>query len=132
MQPISVSSILQLPIMPKLQPQHIMPLHIMQQLIMPPWAIMHRFFIISAAVRSSQVHNIFIPPGVRCISILQRGAIIMPAIIGDIMPGIPVPIIGMPIIGMFIIGFIAEGIIPAIRSDIMFVIVLIIGTPLVE
>ena len=63
----------------------------------------------------------------RSILMMQRGAIIIPDII---MFGIMPPIIGdviPPIIGMFIIGFIAPGIIPAIRSDIMLLIVFIMA-----
>lgn len=109
MQPMSIISILHIPIIPMLQQQHIMPFIIMQQLIIPPCAIMQRFFIISAAVLSSQVQVILMPPLMRSIFMVQRGAIIM----FGIMPGI-IP----PIMGMFI-GFMDPGIIPAIRSDVM-------------
>jgi hypothetical protein len=91
--PISIISTLHVPIMPMLQ-QHIgMPFIIMQQLIMPPCIIMHRFFIISAAVLSSQVQVTFMPPGHFSIFIVQRGIIMpmvfaIPGIMPLIMPGI--------------------------------------------
>ena len=125
-QPISVISILHIPIIPMLQQQHIIPFIIMQQLIIPPCIIMHRFFIISADVLSSHMQVIFIPPLMRSILMVQRGAIIMLFIImGDIIA----PIIEdmPPIMGMFIIEFIAPGIIPLIRSVIMLFIVFIMA-----
>ncbi len=79
-QPISIISTLQVPIMPIMQQHMGMPFIIMQQLIVPPAVIMHRFFIISAAVFSSHMHMIFIPPAHFSIFIVQRG-IIMPVFI---------------------------------------------------
>jgi hypothetical protein len=122
MHPISMISILHMPIMPMLQQHMHMPFIIMQQQTEPPAIIMHRFFIISALVLSSAVHIIFIPPAHFSIFIMQRGAMPMPipiptiggiiicgmpgiirgipwGIISDIIPGIIIPPIGIwPII----------------------------------
>lgn len=97
MQPISIMSILHIPIIPILHMQQHMPFIVMQQETIPPAIMLHRFCIIMAAVLSSHVQVIFIPPAHFSIFIVQRG-IIMPCIFdgsGDIMP--VRPIMGMPI-----------------------------------
>ena len=98
MQPISVISILHMPIIPMLQQQQHMPFIIMQHETIPPAIMLHRFCIIMAAVLSSQVQVIFIPPAHFSILIEQRG-IIIPGMFDDsgIIIGIR-PIMGMPII----------------------------------
>jgi hypothetical protein len=136
-QPMSVISILHMPIMPMLQVQHIMPFIMQHMDGMPPCIIMQRFFIISAAVLSSQVIEHFMPPGHFSIIMVQRG--IMPIIEPmpmPLMPGIiPPPI--MPGI-MFIEGImfmpIMFGIIMPIPGIIMFGIIIwgIIMPPVIE
>jgi hypothetical protein len=118
MQPISIISILHMPIMPMLQLQTGMPF-IMQPIeTMPPCIIMQRFFIISAEVLSAQVMVHFMPPGHFSIFMVQRGIIIpviplMPEVPG-IMPFIIPPPIGIfiPIMGIPIIPGIIPGIMP--------------------
>jgi len=96
MQPISVISILHIPIIPMLQQQQHMPFIIMQQETIPPAIMLQRFCIIMAAVLSSQVQVMVMPPSHLAIIIVPRG-IIMPGMLDD--SGI---IIGMrPIMGMF-------------------------------
>jgi hypothetical protein len=55
----------------------IMPLFIMQQLIMLPAIISHMFCSMAAAMESSLLHIIFMPPSHFSIFIMQRGTIIM-------------------------------------------------------
>lgn len=101
MQPISIISILHMPIMPILH-MHIGMPFIMQHIdTMPPCIIMQRFFIISAEDLSSHIMAHFIPPAIFSIFMVQRG-IMVPFIIPlieeapGIMPGI-MPAMGMPI-----------------------------------
>jgi len=106
MQPISVISILHMPIIPMLQQQQHMPFIIMQQLIIPPAIMLQRFCIVIAAVLSSHMQVIFIPPAHFSIFIVQRGTIpdmpaepLIGAGIGMFMgiPIIPAPIGAIPI-----------------------------------
>jgi hypothetical protein len=55
----------------------IIPLFIMQQLIMLPAIIWHMFCSMAAAMESSLLHIIFMPPSHFSIFIMQRGTIIM-------------------------------------------------------
>jgi hypothetical protein len=94
-QPMSIMSILHMPIMPMLQQHMHMPFIIMQQQQDPPAIIMQRFFIISALVLSSQVQVSFMPPAHFSIIMVQRGAMPMPMfimplfiIMAGIIPGI--------------------------------------------
>jgi hypothetical protein len=98
MQPMSIISILHMPIIPMLHMQTGMPFIMQHMETMPPCIIMQRFFIISAAVLSAQVIVHFMPPVHFSIFIMQRG-IIMPFIAPFIpeAPGI-MPFTGMPII----------------------------------
>lgn len=114
--PISAISIVHIPIIPRLQQQQHIPFIIMQHEHIPPCVIMQRFFSISAAVRSSQVQIMRIPPAHFSIFIMQRGTIIPPmdpvaadpiipgiidpmGIVPPIMDiGIIIPIAGMPVI----------------------------------
>ena len=100
--PSSVISHLHMPIV-RLQQQTIMPFIIMQQLHMPPAIMVQRFCIMVAAILSSQVHVIFMPPLHFSIFIVQRGTIIHCGLAGivavpPIVPGImlPMPIPGIP------------------------------------
>jgi hypothetical protein len=92
--PSLVISTLHLPIV-MLQQQQTIPFMTMQQLIMPPCIIMHRFCIIAQDVWSVQVQVIFIPPSHFSIFIVQRGTIsqlvgaVIPGIIWPVAPGIP-------------------------------------------
>jgi hypothetical protein len=104
-QPISIMSILQVPITPMLQVQQVMPF-IMQHIEhMPPCIIMQRFFIISAAVLSSHTIVHFIPLAIFSIFIVQRGIMLMPRIIAP--PGIDMA-------GIMPMGISIPGIIPGI------------------
>jgi len=85
----------------RLQQQHTIPFMTMQQDIIPPCIIMHRFCIIPHDAWSGQVQVIFIPPSHFSIFMEQRGTIsqfvgaIMPGIIGldpPVIPGIIAPI----------------------------------------
>ena len=93
-QPSFVISTLHRPIA-RLQQQQTIPFMTMQQVIIPPCIIMHRFCIIAQAVGSSQVQVILIPPSHFSIFIVQRGTIrqlvgiIIPGIIGLVVPVIP-------------------------------------------
>ncbi len=107
-----------------------MPLHMQAMEHMALGIIMHRFFIISAAVLSSQVMVQRMPPAMCSIFMVQRGIMVppMPMFMDPIippgimpgmgMPGMP-PIMGMlimlgvpPVVPMFII-----------RSDVMLVLI---------
>jgi hypothetical protein len=82
-----------------------MPFIMMQQPIMPPAIIVHRFCSIAADILSSQVHITRIPPDIFSILMLQRGTIIIPDAIDeepdmDDMPGIIAPGIDMLAIGI--------------------------------
>jgi hypothetical protein len=97
MQPMSIISILHMPIMPMLHMQQHMPFIIMQQETIPPAIMLQRFCIIMAAVLSSHMHVIFIPPAHFSIFMVQRG-IIMPGMLAGSEAIIPMrPIIGIPI-----------------------------------
>jgi len=103
--PSLVISHLQLPIV-RLQPHIIMPFIMQQQLHMAPAIELHRFCSVEAAILSSQMHMIFMPPVIFSIFILQRG--IMAMFMG-IMPdiGIPMPMFGVIMPGMpIVVGFI--------------------------
>jgi hypothetical protein len=93
LQPLSVISQLVIPIV-RLQQQTIMPFIIMQQLTMEPVSIEQRFFIMLAAMASSQTHVIVMPVLVRSIFMVQRGTIIM---LGT-MPPVEPPIVPMPVL----------------------------------
>jgi hypothetical protein len=95
--PFSVISHLHMPII-RLQQQAIIPFIIMQQLHIPPAIIVQRFCSMPAAIASSQVQVIFMPPGHFSIVIVHRGTIIMfmPAGIVAVPPIIPAPIAGAP------------------------------------
>jgi hypothetical protein len=117
MHPISIISILHMPIMPMLHMHMHMPFIMQQQETDPPAIIMQRFFIISALVLSSAVQVIFMPPAHFSIFMVQRGAMpIMPLfiIMGFIM-GMPIPMPGIipPIMPGIIWGIIL-GIMPFI------------------
>ena len=88
-QPMSIISILHMPIMPMLQVQQGMPFIMQHMETMPPCIIMQRFFIISAAVLSSHIMVHFIPPVIFSIFMVQRG-IMVPLFIPDMeeAPGI--------------------------------------------
>ena len=79
----------------RLQQQQTIPFMTMQQLIIPPCIIMHRFCIIAQDAWSGQEQVIFIPPSHFSIFIVQRGTIrqlvgiIIPGIIGLVVPVIP-------------------------------------------
>jgi hypothetical protein len=96
MQPMSVMSILHMPIIPRLHMQQHMPFIIMQQETIPPAIMLHRFCIIMAAVLSSQVQVIFMPPAHFSIFIVQRGIIIEGMLDDSGIIGMR-PIMGMPI-----------------------------------
>jgi hypothetical protein len=92
--PSLVISTLHLPIV-MLQQQQTIPFMTMQQLIIPPCIIMHRFCIIAQEVWSEQVQVIRMPPSHFSIFIVQRGTIsqfdgaIIPGIICPVVPVIP-------------------------------------------
>ena len=101
--PSSVISHLHMPIV-RLQQQTIMPFIIMQQLHMPPAIMVQRFCIIVAAIVSSQVQVIFMPPLHFSIFIVQRGTIIHCGVVGMVaVPPIapvamgPMPVMPMPL-----------------------------------
>jgi hypothetical protein len=136
MQPMSVISILHMPIIPMLQQQQHMPFIIMQHETIPPAIMLHRFCTIMAAVLSLQVQVIFMPPAHFSIFIMQRGIIMpgmfMPDMLEDsgIIIGI-IPIMGMPIIpppipmldirSLVIVVFILSStVLPAIRAGFLF------------
>jgi hypothetical protein len=99
MQPMSIISILHMPIIPILQQQHIMPFIMVQQETVPPAIMLQRFCIIMAAVLSSHMQVIFIPPGHFSIFIVHLGIIML----GMLPASEPIPmrpIIGMPIMGI--------------------------------
>ena len=77
-QPMSIISILHMPIVPMLCIQQVMPLHMQAIEHIPPCIIMQRFFIISAAVLSSHIIMHLMPPAIFSMVMVQRGAIIMP------------------------------------------------------
>jgi len=94
--PLGIISHLHMP-MVRLQVIIIMPFIIMQQLTMPPASILAMFCIMLAAIGSSHMHIIFMPPSHFSIFIVQRGIIIMFILVAGIellMPGI---IVDMPI-----------------------------------
>ncbi len=127
MQPMSIISILHMPIMPMLHMQQGTPFIIMQQEHMPPWVIMQSALSISAEVLSSHIQDMHMPPGHFSMVMVQRGAIIMFAIIGLTIGLIIGAIMGdMPIIGLLIMGFMFMPVldIPVPRSV---VIILVIG-----
>src|ERR1700683_4224390 len=145
LQPMSIISILHMPIMPILQEQQVMPLHMQHMAQVPPCIIMQRFFIISAAVLSSHAMVHFIPPLIFSIFMVQRGAMIMlpmavpmppivPGIIEGIMPFIiplfiPMPIMLIAPMGIHImLGMLAVIELPVIRSDVMLFAVLILNS----
>jgi hypothetical protein len=106
-QPISIISILHMPIMPMLQVQTHIPFIMQHMETMPPCIMVQRLFIISAAVLSSHIIVHFIPPAIFSIFMVQRG-IIVPPICGPagimlftpagipIMPEEPIPDIIIP------------------------------------
>ena len=97
--PISVISILHIPIDIE-QLQTIIPFIMMQQPIIPPAIMLHRFCNIAADILSSHVHMQRMPPDIFSILIVQRGTIIIPEPmledIPGIMPGIDIWPIDMP------------------------------------
>jgi hypothetical protein len=101
MHPISIISILHIPIIPMLQQQHIMPFIIMQHETIPPAIMLQRFCIIIAAVLSSHMQVSFIPPGHFSIFIVHCGIIMLGMLPASefIIPMRPI-IMGMPIIGI--------------------------------
>ena len=123
-QPMSIMSILHMPMVPMLQQQQHMPLHRQAMEHMALGIIMHRFFIISAAVLSSHLIVHFMPPATFSIVMVQRGTIVpampmLPAIMPPAMPGIIIP--GIPlIIGMLImLGIMVPMVVLIIRSDVI-------------
>jgi len=81
-----------------LQVQHAIPFIIITQPHMLPAIIWHMLCIILAAISSSHVHIIIMPPSIFAIFMVQRGIIIMPGIIPEVMfagiiepPAIAVP-----------------------------------------
>src|SRR4051794_21017712 len=97
MQPSAVISHLHMP-MVMLQQQTIMPFIIMQQEHIPPASIVQRFCIMLTDILSSLVHIIFIPPVHFSIFTVQRGTIIIFAVVGieDGMPIVPMPVVPIP------------------------------------
>jgi hypothetical protein len=102
--PLSVISHLHIPIV-RLQQQATMPLSMTQQEHMPPASIVQRFCIMPAAIASSQVQVILIPPVHFSNVREQRGTIIMFGPVGMAvgvpidpapMPGVPMPIMPIP------------------------------------
>ena len=92
--PVLVISTPHLPIV-RLQVQQTIPFMTMQQDIIPPCIIMHRFCIIAQDAWSGQEQVILIPPSHFSIFMEQRGTIrqlvgiIIPGIIGPVAPVIP-------------------------------------------
>jgi len=89
-----------------LQQQTIIPFIMQQQLTIPPAIIEQRFCIMAQAVGSVQTQVIFIPPAHFSILMVQRGAITMFGVMGEVIPGIPeppIPIPGIPVVGRSII-----------------------------
>ena len=121
-QPMSIMSILHMPMVPMLQQQQHMPLHRQAMEHMALGIIMHRFFIISAAVLSSHLIVHFMPPATFSIVMVQRGTMVpampmLPAIMPPVMPGIIMPDIPL-IMGMLImLGIRLPMVVPIIRSD---------------
>jgi hypothetical protein len=117
-QPLSVGSQVHRPIV-RLQQQAIMPFIMQQQEHMPPWSIWQRFCTMLAAILSSQVQVIFIPPWHFSIFTVQRGTIIMDGIIcapmppmgpGAMpMPGMPMPIRSIIIVPVMVVPSGAQG-----------------------
>ena len=102
-QPISVISQRHMP-MVKLQVQQGMPLYITQQLAMPPWSIVHRFWTMLQASLSSQEQVILKPPVHFSSLMVHRGTIIqlVPAVtpvgVGLVpYPGMPMPGNAVPV-----------------------------------
>jgi hypothetical protein len=90
--PLSVISQLVMPIV-MLQQQHIMPFIIMQQLTIEPVSIEQRFFIMLAAMASSQTQVMVMPVLVFSIFIVQRGTIIMFGMVPAGAPIVPMPVV---------------------------------------
>jgi hypothetical protein len=124
--PMSIISILHMPIIP-MQHMHMGMPFIMQHIEhMPPCIIMHICCIITADCCSAAVQVIIMPPSTFSITILQRGAII-PGIMPMPIPGIIMFMPGimgiMPdIIWGIIMLLIMPGIIPPIAPAIGFII----------
>jgi hypothetical protein len=95
-QPSLVMSHLHMPIV-RLQQKTTMPFMTMQQLHMLPASMVQRFCTMLAAILSSQLQVIFMPPGHFSIFMVQRGTIIMlgaiveAPMVGVAIPGIPMP-----------------------------------------
>jgi hypothetical protein len=100
--PMSIISTLHIPIIPTLHTHMVIPFIIMQHEHMPFCIIIMRLAIIAAEVLSSNVQVIRMPPGHFSMAMVHRGAIIMPGVLGVIIPGIIIPPMP-PIMGMFII-----------------------------
>jgi len=92
MKPLSVISKRHMPIV-KLHVQHIMPLHMQQQLHMPPASIVHRLCTMLAAILSSHTQVILQPPVVFSTLKVQRGTIIqfVPVVIPVGAPTVGIP-----------------------------------------
>ncbi len=90
--PLSVISQLVMPIV-MLHEQTIMPFIIMQQLTIEPVSIEQRFFIMLAAMASSQVHVMVMPVLVFSSFIVQRGTIIMFGMVPAVLPIVPMPVV---------------------------------------
>jgi hypothetical protein len=90
--PLSVISQLVMP-MVMLQQQTIIPFIIMQQLTIEPVSIEQRFFIMLAAMASSQVHVMVMPVLVFSSFIVQRGTIIMFGMVPAVPPIVPMPVV---------------------------------------
>lgn len=103
-QPSSVVSHWHIPIT-RLQQQATMPLTCIQHEHMPPASMVQRFCIIAAAILSSVLQTIFMPPVHFSMVTLHRGTIIMfiPVDAVDGMPIVPIPWPVMPIPGLSII-----------------------------
>jgi hypothetical protein len=118
--PSLVISHLHMPIV-RLQQQHIMPLHMQQQLHMEPVIMLHRFCIMEHVAASLLLHTIFIPPWHFSIFMVQRGTMSMLAMLG--MPGIcpgmpPIPgMAGMPMLVRSIITALVIGSTPSLPGD---------------
>src|SRR5438105_5220811 len=103
--PSLVCSHLHMPIV-RLQQETVMPFIMQQQLTMPPASIVHRFCTMLAAVLSSEVQVIFMPPWHFSTLSVQRGTIIQLGAAGaaavaptpgmpttePAMPGMPIPV----------------------------------------
>jgi hypothetical protein len=107
-QPSLVMSHLHMPIV-RLQQQQVMPLHMAQQLHMPPAVIVQRFWIIEQVAASLLLHVIFMPPWHFSIFRVQRGTMSMVAMLGipGIVPVMP-PMPGIPGIPMLVRSIITE------------------------